>query len=131
NRLVKGIGFILAGIGFLFLGIYYMKHGFDAFSTQFDMTRYAMSGLLGLLVYTLVGTVATVVMQSSHATMVLTITALSAGQVSYENALALTIGANIGTTITAILGAITANYQGKRLALAHVTFKIVTATVTI
>ncbi|NHW87845.1 hypothetical protein, partial [Escherichia coli] len=80
---------------------------------QFDLSRLALTGLLGLVVYTLVGTAATVVMQSSHATMTLIITALAAGQISYENALALAIGANIGTTITAIIGALTANFQGK------------------
>lgn len=127
NKYLRGAGFVLAGLGFLFLGIHYMKEGFEAFKDQFDLTRFAMTGLLGLVVYTLIGTAATVVMQSSHATMTLIITALAAGQISYENALALAIGANIGTTITAIIGALTANYQGKRLALAHLIFNVVTA----
>ncbi len=129
SKYVRGAGFVLAGLGFLFLGIHYMKEGFDAFKEQFDLTRYAMTGFQGLIVYTLIGSIATVVMQSSHATMVLVITAMAAGQVSYENAIALVIGANIGTTITAILASLTANFQGKRLALAHVIFKVVTATV--
>ncbi|MCI2393514.1 Na/Pi symporter [Aliiroseovarius sediminis] len=127
NKYLRGAGFVLAGLGFLFLGIHHMKEGFEAFKDQFDLTRFALSGLVGLVVYTLVGAAATVVMQSSHATMTLIITALAAGQISYENALALAIGANIGTTITAIIGAMTANYQGKRLALAHLIFNVVTA----
>ncbi|MDU8928009.1 Na/Pi symporter [Alisedimentitalea sp. MJ-SS2] len=127
NKYWRGAGFVLAGLGFLFLGIHHMKEGFEAFKDQFDLTRFALEGLLGLVVYTLVGTAATVVMQSSHATMVLIITALAAGQISYENALALAIGANIGTTITAIIGSFTANYQGKRLALAHLIFNMMTA----
>ena len=127
SKYLKGAGFVLAGLGFLFLGIHHMKEGFEAFKDQFDLTRFAMTGIAGLIVYTLVGAAATVVMQSSHATMVLVITALAAGQVSYENALALAIGANIGTTITAIIGSMTANYQGKRLALAHLIFNTVTA----
>ncbi len=126
-KYLRGIGYVLAGLGFLFLGIHHMKLGFEAFKDQFDLTRFAMTGLAGLLVYTLVGAAATVVMQSSHATMVLIITALAAGQISYENALALSIGANIGTTITAIIGAMTANFEGKRLALAHLVFNLVTA----
>lgn len=126
---LKGFGYALAGMSFLFLGIHYMKEGFDAFKDQIDLTQYAMDGLSGLMVYTLVGTIATVVMQSSHATMVLIITALAAGQISYENAIALAIGANIGTTITAIIGSLTANFQGKRLALAHLIFNAVTATI--
>ena len=127
NKYWRGAGFVLAGLGFLFLGIHHMKEGFEAFKDQFDLTRFALTGLFGLLVYTLIGTAATVVMQSSHATMTLIITALAAGQISYENALALAIGANIGTTITAIIGSLTANFQGKRLALAHLIFNVITA----
>ncbi|MDW4551718.1 Na/Pi symporter [Defluviimonas sp. D31] len=131
SKLLRGIGFALGGLGFLFLGIHHMKEGFEAFRDQIDLSRYALPGLVGLVAYTLLGTVATVVMQSSHATMVLIITALSAGQITYDNALALSIGANIGTTITAIIGALGANYQGKRLALAHLIFNVVTAAVAI
>ena len=127
NKYLRGAGFALAGLGFLFLGIHHMKEGFEAFKDQFDLSRFAMTGVVGLIVYTLVGMAATVVMQSSHATMVLIITALAASQISYENALALAIGANIGTTITAIIGSLTANFQGKRLALAHLIFNSVTA----
>ncbi len=129
DRHLKGAGLVLAGIGFLFLGIHYMKEGFEAFRAHVDLTRFAMTGVAGLVVYTLVGTVVTVVMQSSHATLVLVITALAAGQVSYDNALALAIGANIGTTITAVIAAVSASFQGKRLALAHVLFKSLTAVV--
>jgi len=127
NKYIRGAGYVLAGLGFLFLGIHHMKEGFEAFKDQFDLTRFAMTGLAGLVVYTLIGAAATVVMQSSHATMTLIITALAASQISYENALALAIGANIGTTITAIIGSLTSNYQGKRLALAHLIFNLVTA----
>ena len=126
---LRGIGYALAGLGFLFLGIHHMKEGFDAFNDHIDLTRFALSGLLGLFVYSVIGTAATFVMQSSHAAMVLILTALAAGQVGYENALALAIGANIGTTITAIIGSLGANFQGKRLALAHLVFNTVTAVV--
>jgi len=129
SKKLKGFGWILVGIGFLFLGIHYMKEGFAAYSEQIDLTQYAMTGIAGLLVFTLIGSVATVIMQSSHATLTLIITALAVGQISYENALALAIGANIGTTITAILGAIGANVAGKRLAGAHLIFNVVTGLV--
>ncbi len=128
-KVLRGIGYALGGLGFLFLGIHYMKEGFDAFKDQVDLMRFALSGFWGLVVYCLLGTAATVIMQSSHATMVLTLTALAASQISYENALALAIGANIGTTITAIIGSISANFQGKRLALAHLIFNTITAAV--
>lgn len=129
SKTLRGIGYGLAGLGFLFLGIHHMKEGFDVFKDQIDLTRFALAGLLGLIVYTLIGTTATVIMQSSHATMVLIITALAANQITYDNALALAIGANLGTTITAIIGSLSANYQGKRLALAHLIFNMTTAAV--
>ena len=126
SKKTKGLGWILVGIGFLFLGIHYMKEGFSAYSQHIDLTQYAMTGVAGLLVFTLIGVVATVVMQSSHATLTLIITALAANQITYENALALAIGANVGTTITAILGSLSANISGKRLAAAHLIFNGVT-----
>jgi phosphate:Na+ symporter len=131
SKYLRGLGFILAGLGFLVLGIHHMKEGFDTFKDQLDLRQFAMTGALGLIVYTAIGATATVVMQSSHATMVLIITAMAAGQVSYENAIALVIGANVGTTVTAVIAALTANYLGRRLALAHVIFKLVTAVVSL
>ena len=132
DKKVKGFGYILAGLGFLFLGIAYMKEGFEAFKSTIDLTQFAVSGFKGLLLFTLIGIVATVIMQSSHATLVLIITALGSGQITYENALALAIGSNIGTTITtAVLGSLTAGLEGKKLALAHVIFNVLTGLVAI
>jgi len=131
NRSMKGIGYILAGLGFLFLGIHHMKEGFEAFRDTIDLTRFAMPGYPGLFAFAGVGIFATVVMQSSHATLVLIITALAAQQVTYENALALAIGANVGTTITAILGSLSSNHQGKRLAAGHLIFNVITGVIAI
>ena len=131
SKSLKGIGYILAGLGFLFLGIHYMKEGFETFKDTIDLAEYAVAGYPGVLLFTAIGIFATVVMQSSHATLVLTITALAAGQITYENALALAIGANVGTTITAILGALSANEAGKRLAAAHLIFNVVTGLIAI
>ncbi len=128
-RPLRGVGYILSGVGFLFLGIHYMKEGFEAFRAGIDLTRYAVPGLLGLLIYVSLGIAATVIIQSSDATMVLIITALSAQQIAYDNALAMAIGANIGTTVTAVIGAIGANIQGKRLAAAHFLFNLITASI--
>jgi len=128
---LKGIGYILTGLGFLFLGIHYMKDGFEAFKDTIDLASFAVVGLKGLFIFTGIGIFATVVMQSSHATLVLIITALSVGQISYENALALAIGANVGTTITAILGAMSSNIVGKQLAGAHLIFNVVTGLIAI
>ncbi len=131
SKALKGIGYIFAGLGFLFLGIHYMKEGFETFKETINLAEYAVAGYPGVLLFTAIGIFATVVMQSSHATLVLIITALAAGQITYENALALAIGANVGTTITAILGAMSANEGGKRLALAHLVFNAVTGAIAI
>ena len=126
NKPLKGAGYILAGLGFLFLGIDFMKSGFESLRDSIDLASYAMGGVAGLLVFSLLGVAATVIMQSSHATLMLIIAGLASGQVTYENALALAIGANVGTTITAILGALGAAAPGRRLAAAHLVFNIVT-----
>ena len=126
SKPLDGLGYILAGLGFLFLGIHYMKEGFEAYRETIDLARFAVAGYPGLFLFTGIGIIATFVMQSSHATLVLIITALAAQQITYENALALAIGANVGTTITAILGSISANAKGRRLAGAHLVFNLVT-----
>jgi len=131
SKALKGIGYVLAGLGFLFLGIHYMKEGFESFKATIDLSRFAVAGYPGLFLFTAIGIFATVVMQSSHATLVLIITALAAGQITYENALALAIGANVGTTITAILGSMSANESGKRLAAAHLLFNLITGIIAI
>ncbi|WP_345192311.1 Na/Pi symporter [Algibacter agarivorans] len=128
---LKGIGNVLAGLGFFFLGIHYMKEGFDVFKEYIDLSQYAVSGFLGVLIYTGLGIIITTILQSSSATLALILTALAAGQIEYENALALAIGANVGTTITAILGALGSNSAGKRLAVAHFIFNIITGLVAI
>ena len=131
SRYLKGIGSVLAGLGFLFLGIHYMKEGFEAFRDSFDLASFAVGGYPGLFLFAAIGAAATVVMQSSHATLVLILTALAAAQITYENALALAIGANVGTTITAIIGSLSANVQGKRLAGAHLVFNVATGVIAI
>lgn len=126
SKAFKGIGYILTGLGFLFLGIYYMQDGFETFKQSIDLSKYTFPGYKGLFIFVAVGILATVIMQSSHATIVLIITALASEQIAYLDALALVIGANIGTTITAILGSLSSNIDGKRLAAAHFIFKVVT-----
>ncbi len=126
---LKGLGNVLAGLGFFFLGIHYMKEGFEVFKQYIDLTQYAVPGFKGIVIYTIIGIFITTVLQSSSATLALILTALSAGQIEYENALALAIGANVGTTITAILGSISSNAAGKRLAGAHFVFNVATGIV--
>ncbi|MCK5111312.1 MAG: Na/Pi symporter [Arcobacteraceae bacterium] len=131
NKTYQGLGNVLVGLGFVFLGIGYMKEGFEAMKAGLDLAQFAMDGYLGVLVYILIGAVATVVIQSSSATMALIITALATGQIEYVNALSLAIGANIGTTVTAIIGSLSSNANGKRLAVAHFIFNMVTGFIAI
>lgn len=129
GAVVKGSGYVLVGIGLLFLGIDYMKVGFEAFRDSIDLARYSVDGVRGLLLYTALGIAATVIMQSSHAVLILILAALAAAQVGYDNALALAIGSNIGTTVTAVVGSLGANPDGRRLAAAHLVFNLSTALV--
>ncbi len=129
NKSLKGLGNVLTGLGFFFLGIYYMKDGFDVFSNYIDLTQYSIEGWPGVFVYTGIGILITTILQSSSASLAIVLTALAAGQITYENALALAIGTNIGTTITALIGSIGSNVSGKRLAVAHLIFNLVTGIV--
>ncbi len=126
GKQLKGIGYILTGLGFLLLGIHYMKDSFEHVESTINLAHYSMSGIKGLLIYTVIGIIATIIMQSSHATLLLTIPAVSVHQITYNNALALVIGANIGTTVTAIIASLGANIQGKRLAGSHLLINLCT-----
>lgn len=127
----KGIASILIGLGVIFLGIGYMKDGFEVLKEGMNLAEYAMGGYVGVFVYVLVGAVATVIIQSSAATMAIVITALATGQIEYANALALAIGANLGTTVTAVLASLKSNENGKRLAMAHFIFNMITGVIAI
>ncbi|NLC28249.1 MAG: Na/Pi cotransporter family protein, partial [Campylobacteraceae bacterium] len=131
NKGYQGLGKILLGLGFVFLGIAYTKDGFVLLQETFDMSKFAVKGYLGALVYISIGIFTTAMLRSSGAAMALIITALAANQIVYINALELAIGANIGTTVTAILGAISSNANGKRVAVAHFIFNTTTALIVI
>ncbi len=115
----QGGGYILLGIGFLFLGIHYIREGM---AEAGDLS--VLSGDYGLLGGVLTGLLLTVLMQSSHALLVLVIAAMANGLVSLDQALALCIGTNIGTTATAAMASIGASADGRRLALANTLFKL-------
>ncbi|MCH8518280.1 Na/Pi symporter [Candidatus Gracilibacteria bacterium] len=131
SKTLKGLGSVLAGIGFVFLGIHFIKEGFDAFQSMVSLRDYAVDGFPGLLLFTLIGIIVCILTQSSTATLVIVIAAVSLGEVTYENALAMVIGANIGTTITGIIASLSANVNGRRLAFADFSFKTTTAIVII
>ena len=131
DRNFQGVGNILLGLGFVFLGIGYMKDGFEDLKQGINLAQFAIDGYFGIIIYTIVGAIATVIIQSSSATMALTVTALVTGQIVYINAMAIAVGANIGTATTAALGAIVSNANSKRMAVGLFIFKGITAVITL
>ncbi|ARE81138.1 Na/Pi cotransporter family protein [Campylobacter helveticus] len=118
----KGIGQILIGIGFFFLGVDYIKSGFEEVKEIFNLSRFNVEGMKGVLVFTALGAILTGVIQSSHATLAIIISALLSNQISYENALAATLGTSVGGVVTALLASLSTNIEGKKLALANCIF---------
>jgi phosphate:Na+ symporter len=131
SKTLKGVGDVFLGLGFIFLGIDFMKEGFETLKEGIDLAKYHIDGFLGIITYIFIGAIATIVVQSSSATMAIVIVALSSGQIVYVDAIALAIGSNIGTTVTAVIGALTSNSNGKRLAVAHFIFNSVTGGIAI
>lgn len=129
SQSAKGIGNILLGLGFFFLGIGLMKNGFNGVQGDFDLSDLTNNSPWSHAVYLLAGIVVTVILHSSGAAMALILSALAGGQITYLDALTLTIGANIGTTVTAIVSAMASNVDGKRVAAAHLFFNVFTAIV--
>ncbi|MFC0217138.1 Na/Pi cotransporter family protein [Pseudochelatococcus lubricantis] len=124
----RAAGRILLGIAFIFLGIDQIRAGFSTVTDGLDLTQYQIGGMLGHLVFAGLGLLLTMVLQSTHATLMLTLTALSLGQVELMQAAAIAIGANVGSSVTTgLAGALGGNRSGQRLALAHVLFNVVTA----
>jgi phosphate:Na+ symporter len=124
----RAAGRVVLGVAFVFLGIDQVKAGFGALSGGLDLGAIPAEGAGGVALYVLVGVVATVVLQSSHATLMLILAALAAGQLELGQALALAIGSNVGSAVsTGVVGALGGNRSGQRLALAHVLFNVVTA----
>jgi phosphate:Na+ symporter len=120
----SNISKLLVGFGFLFMGLDYMKESVEIFATNFDV---ALMPDYGILVYLAVGVLLTAIMQSSSATMAITLTTLNAGIISFDSAAGMVIGANVGTTVTILLGAIGSVQVKKRVAYSHFVFNIITA----
>jgi len=116
------IGEVLLGFGFLFFGLQIMEQAFDPLKTSQEFRDvFILVGDMPLL-GVLIGTVLTMIVQSSSATLGITIALAGAGLISFEASVALVLGENIGTTITANLAAIGTNLAAKRTAFAHFLF---------
>ena len=125
----RALGQALAGFGVLFLGIDVLKDAFSAFGQGVDLQDFILPGLAGWALLVAIGALLTVLMQASGAAIAIVITAAQGGLMSIEAACAMVIGTNIGTTSTAVLSALGATSNARRLAAAHVFFNIVTGAV--
>lgn len=120
---LKSLGSFLIGFGLLFLGLDYMKEAIEQVSGQFNLSDY---GKMGLIVFLLIGLVITALIQSSSAMIVIVLSALNAHLIDIYQAVAIVIGANIGTTSTLVLASMKGTADKKRLALANVIFNFIT-----
>jgi Na/Pi-cotransporter len=124
----KSIGEFIMGFAFLFMGIELLKNSVPDLQSNPEilafLTQYTDLGFGSVLIFLLVGTILTVVVQSSTATMAITLIMCAKGWIPFELGAAMVLGENIGTTLTANIAAIPANVSAKRAALSHMTFNI-------
>jgi len=119
---LKNSGIFLLGFGLLFLGLDYMKLAIEGYAAAMDLSALKS---YGLWVYLITGIIITVMIQSSSAMIVIVLSAVNAQMIGTDHALAMVIGANIGTTFTLILGAFDGSADKKRLALANLMFNLI------
>ena len=124
----KNIGELIVGFSLLFLGLSFMKESVpDLRETPQVLefvTSWAAHGFGSVLLFLAFGTVLTLVLQSSSATMAITLIMLSLGWIPFNMACAMVLGENIGTTITANIAASVGNTQAKRAAMSHTIFNL-------
>lgn len=128
NHSRKSWGELLVGFALLFLGLDFLKNSVPNISESPEilafLSNYTEGGVFSLLLFVAIGTILTVVIQSSSATMALTLVMCNSGWISFELAAAMVLGENIGTTITANIAAAVANVSAKRTARAHLIFNM-------
>lgn len=127
GRRRKGaLGEALAGFGVFFIGVDLLKEAFEGMDALVQVDREGQ-GVLHLLSFAGVGFLMTLVMQSSSATIAITLSAAASGVVPLPVAAVMVIGADVGTTSTAVLASIGATSAARRAAAAHVLFNLVLA----
>lgn len=117
----------MAGFGLFFLGVGLLQEAFSGLAPQIAALNLDEAGIFAIPLFILVGVLLTTLTQSSSAAMAITLTASAGGAVPLSLAAAAVIGANIGTTSTALLASIGATPAARRVAMAHVAFNVVTA----
>ena len=125
----KSIGEFIIGFSLLFLGIEFMKDSIPDINNHPEIlqfiAQYSDMGYGSVLLFVLIGTILTLIVQSSSATMAITLLMCSQGWISFEVGAAMVLGENIGTTITANIAATVANNTAKRAALSHLVFNVI------
>ena len=124
----QNIGELIVGFCLLFLGLSFMKESVPDLNETPEVLDFVKTwssyGFSSVLLFLVFGTVLTLVMQSSSATMAITLIMLSMGWIPFEMACAMVLGENIGTTITANIAASIGNTQAKRAAMSHTIFNV-------
>lgn len=128
NGLRKSWGEFVIGFAILFIGLQFLKESVPDIKSNPEalhfLSAYTDLGFLSVLIFVFIGTMLTIIIQSSSATMALTLVLTYNGLIPFELAAAMVLGENIGTTITANLAALVANTSAKRAAIAHLLFNI-------
>ena len=124
----QNIGELIVGFCLLFLGLSFMKESVPDLNETPQVLEFVRSwaghGFGSVLIFLAFGTVLTLVLQSSSATMAITLIMLSMGFIPFDMACAMVLGENIGTTITANIAASVGNTQAKRAAMSHTIFNV-------
>ncbi|MDH6313677.1 phosphate:Na+ symporter [Parabacteroides sp. PFB2-10] len=124
----KSWGEFLMGFAFLFMGLAYLKDSVPDLQSNPEVLAflqgYTQMGYGSILLFLALGSILTVIVQSSSATVAITLIMCTKGWIPFEMAAAMVLGENIGTTITANLAALSANVSAKRAAIAHLMFNI-------
>ena len=124
----KYIGEFIFGFSFLFMGLSMLKANAPDLGQNPEMLSFVQNytdmGFASVILFVIIGTVLTMIVQASAATMAITLIMCANGWISFELGAALVLGENIGTTITANLAALTGNVPAKRAALAHLVFNV-------
>jgi len=126
---LQALAYPLAGFGLLFVGIGLMQRAMAGVADTFTLPGAGGASFATLALLVAIGAAMTLVMQSSSAAVATTLTALAAGAIGLEQAAAMVIGQNIGTTPKALLASIGASVQARRTAMAHVVFNVLTGLV--
>ena len=124
----KSVGEFIFGFSFLFMGLQALKANAPDLGANPEMLafvqNYADMGFFSIILFLFIGAILTMIVQASAATMAITLIMCANGWIDYQLGVALVLGENIGTTITANLAALTGNTQARRAALAHLAFHI-------